>query len=84
MEAGNLKVLIPIGMEVQNYLTRKRLEETLDGKAELADAIPAPNSWATAGYDKLSLCTEIGQYTEGEVKIKALIFLDYPIISISR
>ena len=38
----------------------------------------------TAGYDKLSLCTEIGQYTEGEVKIKALIFLDYPIISISR
>ena len=52
VEAGNLKVLIPIGMEVQNYLTRKRLEETLDGKAELADAIPAPNSWATAGYDK--------------------------------
>jgi hypothetical protein len=48
VEAGNLKVLIPIGMEVQNYLTRKRLEETLDGKAELADAIPAPNSWATA------------------------------------
>jgi len=44
-DEGNLKLLIPIGMEVEAALTRNRLEEAVKGKsqARVTDTFPAPN-----------------------------------------
>jgi len=44
-DEGNLKLLIPIGMEVEAALTRDRLEEAVKGKskARVTDTFPAPN-----------------------------------------
>lgn len=44
-DEGNLKLLIPIGMEVEAALTRDRLEEAVKGKSQVrvTDTFPAPN-----------------------------------------
>ncbi len=49
---GGLKLLIPIGMEVEASLTRSRLEDAIstEPKASVADTFPAPNAWIPGGY----------------------------------
>lgn len=44
---GSLKWLIPIGMEVEASLTRKRLQDAIssDPDASVAETFPAPNAW---------------------------------------
>mmetsp|Transcript_26188 Transcript_26188/g.56211 ORF Transcript_26188/g.56211 Transcript_26188/m.56211 type:complete len:1361 (-) Transcript_26188:477-4559(-) len=51
-EEGNLKLLIPIGMEVEAALTRARMEDAIKGKskARVTDTFPAPNAWIPGGY----------------------------------
>ena len=51
-EEGNLKLLIPIGMEVEAALTRERMEDAISGKSEarVTDTFPAPNAWIPGGY----------------------------------
>lgn len=49
---GHLKLLVPIGMEVEAALTRNRLEDAVRGKSEtlVTDTFPAPNAWIPGGY----------------------------------
>lgn len=49
---GSLKLLIPIGMEVEAALTRERMEDAIRGKSEarVTDIFPAPNAWIPGGY----------------------------------
>ncbi|KAL7552079.1 hypothetical protein ACHAWF_015295 [Thalassiosira exigua] len=50
-EEGNLKLLIPIGMEVEKALTASRMEEAINGSgARLVETFPAPNAWIPGGY----------------------------------
>ena len=58
-EEGGLRLLVPIGMEVEAILTRKRLEEAMTpvenrskyGKLpKLSETFPAPNAWIPGGY----------------------------------
>ncbi|KAL7543162.1 hypothetical protein ACHAXR_012463, partial [Thalassiosira sp. AJA248-18] len=52
-EEGNLKLLIPIGMEVEAALTRERMEDAISSgtsEARLSDTFPAPNAWIPGGY----------------------------------
>ena len=51
-EEGNLKLLVPIGMEVEAALTRDRMEDAIRGKskAKVSDTFPAPNAWIPGGY----------------------------------
>lgn len=51
-EEGNLKLLIPIGMEVEAALTQERMEDAIRGrsKARVTDTFPAPNAWIPGGY----------------------------------
>ena len=52
-EEGNLKLLIPIGMEVEAALTRDRMEDAIRGKsteARVSEIFPAPNAWIPGGY----------------------------------
>jgi len=50
-EEGHLKLLIPIGMEVEAALTRERIEASI-GKSEarVSECFPAPNAWIPGGY----------------------------------
>ena len=51
---GNLKLLIPIGSEVVNFITRKRFEEVVDNNPSLVhNGIPAMNAW-DKGKDRLN------------------------------
>ena len=51
---GNLKLLIPIGSEVVNFITRERFEEAVDNNSSLAhNGIPAMNAW-DKGKDTLN------------------------------
>ena len=49
---GHLKLLIPIGVEVELAVTRQRMEEAVSvcEGAEVSDVIPAPNAWIPGGY----------------------------------
>jgi hypothetical protein len=49
---GHLKLLIPIGMEVELAITRRRMDEAISicEGAEVASTFPAPNAWITGGY----------------------------------
>lgn len=49
---GGLKLLIPIGMEVEASLTRGRLEDAISTAPEayVAETFPAPNAWIPGGY----------------------------------
>lgn len=50
---GNLKLLIPIGMEVETALTRRRMEDAIQGNskgARVSEPFPAPNAWIPGGY----------------------------------
>ena len=54
-DEGHLKLLIPIGMEVESALTRKRMEDVVVGgtrstTAVVSDTFPAPNAWIPGGY----------------------------------
>lgn len=52
-DEGNLKLLIPVGMEVEAALTRERMEDAIKGKyseARVTEAFPAPNAWIPGGY----------------------------------
>jgi hypothetical protein len=44
---GTLKLLIPIGMEVELAITRRRMEQAVSicAGTEVADTFPAPNAW---------------------------------------
>ena len=50
---GHLKLLIPIGMEVESAITRRRMDEAVSicEGAEVVDVtLPAPNAWIPGGY----------------------------------
>ena len=57
-EEGNLRLLVPIGKEVEASLTRKRLEEAIipainnprGYTPRVCDSFPAPNAWIPGGY----------------------------------
>ena len=53
-DEGHLKYLIPIGMEVEAAVTRKRLEDAIRSsnseEAQVSDTFPAPNAWIPGGY----------------------------------
>ena len=51
-DEGHLKLLVPIGMEVEAALTRDRLEHAIRGKsgARVTGSFPAPNAWIPGGY----------------------------------
>ena len=53
-DEGHLKFLVPIGMEVEGAITRKRMEDAIQsGNSEgaiVADTFPAPNAWIPGGY----------------------------------
>jgi hypothetical protein len=51
-EEGHLKLLIPIGMEVELAVTRQRMDEAISvcAGAEVTNTFPAPNAWITGGY----------------------------------
>ena len=51
-DEGNLKLLIPIGMEVEASLTRERMEDAIRGNsdARVTKPFPAPNAWIPGGY----------------------------------
>ena len=49
---GHLKLLIPIGMEVESAITRQRLDDAISpcAGAKVTDTFPAPNAWIPGGY----------------------------------
>ena len=49
---GHLKLLIPIGMEVESAITRQRLNDAISPceGAKVIDTFPAPNAWIPGGY----------------------------------
>lgn len=54
-DEGHLQLLIPIGMEVESAITRKRMEDVVVGgtrspTAVVSDTFPAPNAWIPGGY----------------------------------
>ncbi len=53
-DEGHLKYLIPIGMEVEAAVTRKRMEDAIRSsnseEAQVSDTFPAPNAWIPGGY----------------------------------
>jgi len=55
-EEGKLKLLIPIGREVEKAITKERLEEACRcgrggaSTTRVVDAFPAPNAWCKGGY----------------------------------
>ena len=51
-EEGHLKLLIPIGMEVDLAITRRRMNEAISvcEGAKVTDTMPAPNAWIPGGY----------------------------------
>ena len=53
-DEGFLKYLVPIGMEVEAAVTRRRMEDAIKSQkseeAQVADTFPAPNAWIPGGY----------------------------------
>lgn len=49
---GHLKLLVPIGMEVELAITRRRMIEAVSvcEGTEVSDIMPAPNAWIPGGY----------------------------------
>ena len=56
---GHLKLLVPIGKEVVNALSRERIEEAVrvdsGSKVTVSETLPAPNAWIPGGYLRKSL-----------------------------
>ena len=52
---GHLKLLIPIGVEVELAVTRQRMDEAISvcEGAAVTDVFPSPNSWIPGGYKPL-------------------------------
>lgn len=76
-DEGHLKLLIPIGMEVEAAVTRERMEDAIRGKsnARVAETFPAPNAWIPGGYrpfhEKLAaMVHEVAPRREQNVKAK--------------
>ncbi len=53
-EEGHLKLLVPIGMEVELAITQQRMNEAVSvcEAAEVTETFPAPNAWIPGGYGK--------------------------------
>ncbi|KAJ8604816.1 hypothetical protein CTAYLR_001013 [Chrysophaeum taylorii] len=49
-DAGHLRAVVPIGMEVWQALGRDRLELAATAAATVAEPLPAPNAWLKGGY----------------------------------
>ena len=47
---GHLKLLVPIGVEVELAITRERMNNAILCGAEVSDTWPAPNAWIPGGY----------------------------------
>ena len=51
---GNLKLVVPIGKEVVNALSRERIEDAVQvdsgSTVTVSDTLPAPNAWIPGGY----------------------------------
>ena len=66
---GHLKLLVPIGKEVVNALSRERIEDAVrvdsGSKVSVAETLPAPNAWIPGGYLRKSfgLCENRTEFT---------------------